>query len=408
MIILSKDLEKRINPEKSRNFNKEFFIKNLNYLQQILNKIKLLYNYEPLKISIVGTNGKGSTGYYLSQLFYFHNFSCGFYSSPHLISFTERITINLKNFEEEELNKYYNDFIKIIIYNNYELKQYYENLTYFEVLTIFTIYLFFRFNLKVHIYEAGLGGKYDATRIVNPDIVILTNVSLDHTKVLGNTIEKILLEKLGIISEKTKILLVGDPQLKKYIEKLTLKTPILYFNSNNNFNHYLEYNKNFALFCFNSIINLLELPINIKNIELKPPMGRQTINKIKNQYYIFDVSHNTKGIYKFLIDLKNQFDDLNQNNTLIILGLLKDRSYKHIKRLFLWTKLKEFYPLPFIPNLSEFTHINHYDLKILDIKELKSLIHKKKYIIICGSFRLFEFYLNIISTIGEKNESRKA
>jgi folylpolyglutamate synthase/dihydropteroate synthase len=137
-------------------------------------------------------------------------------------------------------------------------------------------------------------------------------------------------------------------------------------------------------------------------------MGRQTINKIKNQYYIFDVSHNTKGIYKFLIDLKNQFDDLNQNNTLIILGLLKDRSYKHIKRLFLWTKLKEFYPLPFIPNLYEFTHINHYDLKILDIKELKSLIHKKKYIIICGSFRLFEFYLNIISTIGEKNESRKA
>ncbi|GIX41215.1 MAG: hypothetical protein KatS3mg129_0948 [Leptospiraceae bacterium] len=350
-----------------------------------------------------GTNGKGSTGYFLSQLFFHNNYGCGFYSSPHLISYIERIMINLENLEEDKLNIYYHEFQNFIINKDQFLKKEYQKLTYFEVLTIFTIYLFYRFNLQFHIYEAGMGGRLDATKIVQPDIVILTNVSLDHTKVLGNTIEKILNEKLGILSDNTKLLFVGDKSLKKYIDKYQFKIPINYFDTFINKFNYLEYNKQFSLFCFIHIMNLINFNIKNTNISFLNPPGRFLIRTINKKQLIFDVSHNTKGLYTFLLQLKKQFSDLDKQNTIIISGLLRDRSYKNLKRLFLWTKLQYYYPLPIIPEIHEFIH-QSYGISIMSIDDIKKIIKSKKYIIICGSFRLYDFYLKICNEIGVEYE----
>jgi len=405
MISLSKELDSRINPEKSRNFSSVYYLEHLEMLEEIYKIILKKFPTNPIKISIVGTNGKGSTGYFLSQLFYYNGFDCGYYSSPHLVSFTERILVNLKNYKENSLNNYYNDFIKEIINKNNNIIKYYKNFTYFELLTIFTVYLFYRLNLKIHIYEAGMGGRFDATKIVCPDFVILTNVSLDHTKVLGNTIEKILNEKLGIMSKNTQILFVGDPQLKTYLKKQTLKARIEYFESNNHFINYLEYNKQFSFFCFNKIGEFLKFNLPKKQIILKNPPGRLEIKNIYNKYIIFDVSHNTKGIYTFLNSLRKEFPDINKENTLLILGLLKDRSYKNIERLFSWTNLSLHYPFPYIPIKEEYIHNeNIQKLSFVELKDLKKLMNHKKYIIICGSFRLYEFYLNLVEQIGEHYE----
>lgn len=405
MISLSKDLESRINPEKSRNFSSVYFLEHLLILEEIYKEILKKFPINPIKISIVGTNGKGSTGYFLTQLFYYYGFDCGYYSSPHLLSYTERILVNLTYYNENLLNNYYNDFIKEIVNKNNKLTEYYKNLTYFEVLTIFTIYLFYRLNLKIHIYEAGLGGRFDATKIVNPDFVILTNVSLDHTKVLGNTIEKILNEKLGIISKNTQILFVGDPKLETYIKKQRLSTKIHYFQLQDQFSNYLEYNKQFSLFCFNKMMEFLKFNLPKKQVVLKNPPGRLEIKNVGDQLIIFDVSHNTKGIYTFLNSLRKEFSDINKDNTILILGLLKDRSYKNIERLFSWTNLSLHYPFPYIPVKEEFIHNESVQkLSFIELKDLKKLVNHKKYIIICGSFRLYELYLNLIEQSGENYE----
>jgi len=242
-----------------------------------------------------------------------------------------------------------------------------------------------------------LGGRFDATKIVNPDFVILTNVSLDHTKVLGNTIEKILNEKLGIISKNTQILFVGDPKLETYIKKQRLSTKIHYFQLQDQFSNYLEYNKQFSLFCFNKMMEFLKFNLPKKQVVLKNPPGRLEIKNVGDQLIIFDVSHNTKGIYTFLNSLRKEFSDINKDNTILILGLLKDRSYKNIERLFSWTNLSLHYPFPYIPVKEEFIHNESVQkLSFIELKDLKKLVNHKKYIIICGSFRLYELYLNLI------------
>ncbi len=389
--LLQNDLDSRINPEKSRNFHTDYYIEHLKILEKIYDKIKSHYfNINPIKISIVGTNGKGSTGYYLSQLFFYNQFSTGFYSSPHLISFTERIQVNLKNFSLQEIDNFYKIFLENFIteefYNDYK------KLSYFELLTIFCVFLFYFLNVKIQIYEAGMGGRLDATRIVSPDYIILTNVKLDHINVLGNTIEKILKEKLGIISENTKKIMVGDIFLKNKIEN-TLKNNNVVYYSEKYPENYLNYLKNFSKFCFIQILENSYPEINT-DIPLKNLPGRLEFHKINNQYYIFDVCHNVSGIYHFLHSLLKKFDDISIHNTMIILGILKDRKYKDFYRVFKFTKLKNHFPLPFIPDIEEFNHSSLFP--VINKNELEKIVSNKKYIIICGSFRLYNLYLLLI------------
>ncbi len=403
MISLSFDLERRTNPEKSRLFDIKIYKKHLILLKEIYYYIKKFYPFNPIKISIIGTNGKGSTGFFLSQLFYYNDLNVGFYSSPHLISFLERIQINLKIIEESQIDEYYDEFIKKIINSNKRFQETYNDLTYFEVLTIFSIYLFYKLQLPIQIYEAGLGGRFDATKIVSPDIVILTNVSLDHTKVLGNTKEKILNEKLGILSRQTKMLLIGDPFLKSYFYNKNLKIPIQFFHIQKKIDTYLEYNKEFAIDSFKKICEFYKISIKKPNFYLTPPYGRIQIHKVNSFYFIYDVSHNPRGMYHFLISLRKVFPEICKDNTIIILGLLKDRSYKHMKRLFLWTKLKHYYPLPYVPNINEFLHSNPFD--VLDIEHYDS-IKNKTFIIFCGTFRLYNIFLELIQKIGSIYETQ--
>lgn len=142
-------------------------------------------------IHIVGTNGKGSTSFYLANILQAHKIKVGLFTSPHLISVRERFRINNNIISEQELNS-------ILLHIKKTAEAANIKLSYFEILTAAAFLWFKKNKVQIAVLEAGIGGRLDCTKIAKGNIVALTNVGLDHTDILGNTKEKILKEKLGI------------------------------------------------------------------------------------------------------------------------------------------------------------------------------------------------------------------
>lgn len=142
-------------------------------------------------IHIVGTNGKGSTVLYTANILQAHKLKVGLFTSPHLVSVRERFRINKKFISQKKLD----DLLKRIE------KSAVQEPSYFEVLTAAAFLWFAENKIDIAVLEAGLGGRLDSTKIAEGKIVALTSVGLDHTEILGDTLEKIKKEKLGIMSK---------------------------------------------------------------------------------------------------------------------------------------------------------------------------------------------------------------
>ncbi len=166
-------------------------------------------------ILIAGTNGKGSTSAFLESLFRYHGLKTGLFTSPHLVKENERWQINKKPISDGLLGEY----IKL-------LEPYIQkfNLTYFEASTLLTFKHFADSNVDVAILEVGLGGRWDATNVVYPRLSVITNVALDHTHMLGNTLDQIAFEKTGITRENVPVV-VGSNQkeILNWLEKRNVK-----------------------------------------------------------------------------------------------------------------------------------------------------------------------------------------
>ncbi|NPA53469.1 MAG: bifunctional folylpolyglutamate synthase/dihydrofolate synthase [Aquificae bacterium] len=163
-------------------------------------------------ILISGTNGKGSTASFLESLFRNHGLKTGLFTSPHLVDENERWQINRENIPDDILDIYINQLKPVI-------KKY--NLTYFEASTLLAFKYFADKCVDIAILEVGLGGRWDSTNVVYPEVSIITNVSLDHTHLLGDTTEKIAEEKLGI-ARKDRPLIIGSEQME-IISKAIMK-----------------------------------------------------------------------------------------------------------------------------------------------------------------------------------------
>ncbi len=153
-------------------------------------------------IHVGGTNGKGSISHMLASVFQANELKTGLYTSPHLISFRERIKINGKQIPEEYVKNFVNQNQKII----QKLKP-----SFFELTVAMAFKYFSDENVDIAIIEVGLGGRLDSTNIIQPVLSIISNISLDHTNLLGNTIEAIAIEKAGIIKRNTPII-IGEYQ----------------------------------------------------------------------------------------------------------------------------------------------------------------------------------------------------
>jgi dihydrofolate synthase/folylpolyglutamate synthase len=145
-------------------------------------------------VHIAGTNGKGSVSHMLASVFQSAGYCTGLYTSPHLLDFRERIRVNGKMIPKAEVVRWVADFLK----RNREAKI---APSFFELTAEMAFDYFAAEKVDIAIIEVGLGGRLDSTNIITPEVSVITNISFDHTSLLGETLQKIATEKAGIIKK---------------------------------------------------------------------------------------------------------------------------------------------------------------------------------------------------------------
>lgn len=299
---------------------------------------------------IAGSNGKGSTASFLASILTEQGYKVGLYTSPHLIKFNERIRINGQEIEDEYIFNFYNSIEKLI--NEIEP-------TFFEITTALAFQYFFDNKVDYAIIETGLGGRLDATNIINPLASIITSISLEHTNVLGNTIEKIAQEKAGIIKKGTLVISGNMPLLAENVIRtkanesgckyfpldsfvvrnkdhvdvnLNNKTYKIYTTPLRGYHQLL--NCSLAVKCLNEILGIddfLKINKGIKNVVINTGIsGRYEIINDKPRI-IFDSAHNPEGVKIFLEEFTREYYSYSKRE--LIFGVMKDKNIKEMLKL---------------------------------------------------------------------------
>ncbi len=193
-------------------------LSNTHFLDKKFNSPHRLYK----TIHVGGTNGKGSCSHLMASVLQCAGYKVGLYTSPHLKDFRERIRVNGTMISER-------DVIEFIEQNRETIEQIAPS--FFEITTALAFRYFAEQKVDVAVIEVGLGGAQDCTNIIRPEISIITNISLDHTKILGNTLEAIAEQKAGIIKPQTPVV-VGEylPETKNiFVEKAEKERAPLFF-----------------------------------------------------------------------------------------------------------------------------------------------------------------------------------
>ncbi len=173
-------------------------------------------------VHVAGTNGKGTTCYLLEHIYSEAGYKTGMFTSPHLLRYNERIKVNGKEISDEEI---------LLFFNKYESQLEDYRLSYFEISAALAFWFFSKQEIELAFIEVGLGGRLDATNIVNPEVSIITSVGLDHQQVLGNTEAEIAREKAGIIKPETPVVVgnVSDEVSEVIAKKASLKDAEIFF-----------------------------------------------------------------------------------------------------------------------------------------------------------------------------------
>jgi dihydrofolate synthase/folylpolyglutamate synthase len=174
---------------------------------------------KPPTITVAGTNGKGSSVAYLESIYTAQGYRVGAYTSPHILKYNERIKIDGKPVSDDEIC---GAFARI------ESVRGNTSLSYFEFGTLAALDIFRRAGVDVQLLEVGLGGRLDAVNIVDPDVALITSISIDHVEWLGGTREAIGQEKAGIFRSAVPAI-IGDPEPpESLIQSATEQRALLY------------------------------------------------------------------------------------------------------------------------------------------------------------------------------------
>ncbi len=169
-------------------------------------------------IHITGTKGKGSTSIMMSTILEHAGLRTALFTSPHLIDLKERIQINHQNISEYEFTSNLNEFRPYI--QHLRETEPSASPTFFEILTAIAMLYFKKRQVDIAVLEVGLGGRLDSTNVVIPQVSVITNVGLDHTAILGNTLSSIAYEKAGIIKQGVPVVsAVETPEALSVIER---------------------------------------------------------------------------------------------------------------------------------------------------------------------------------------------
>lgn len=334
------------------------------YKKDITNTVKLCaFLGDPqarLKsVHIAGTNGKGSTSHMLASIFMMAGYKTGLYTSPHLKDFRERIKVDGEMIPEDNVTEFVERIRPVIR----EIEP-----SFFEITVGMAFDYFVKQQVDIAIIEVGLGGRLDSTNILTPELSIITNISWDHMDILGDSLEKIAIEKAGIIKSGVPVVVGEHNKATYYIfeKKAREEKAILTFADkkryvgNWNFEHNLLVaevtrshtdEKTFysldlgGIYQVRNLLTVLEAVAALRQQgwDLAEPHvinGLRQVKKLtglhgrweiihEHPLIILDVAHNEEGI-KAVTD---QLESTTYHHLLIVLGIVKDKEIDHVLNL---------------------------------------------------------------------------
>ncbi|SOU86411.1 bifunctional folylpolyglutamate synthase/dihydrofolate synthase [Tenacibaculum dicentrarchi] len=332
-------------------------------------------------IHVGGTNGKGSTSHMIASVLQEAGYKVGLYTSPHLKNFTERIRINGQEIKQESVV----DFIS-------ENKQFLEaqKLSFFEMTVGMAFDYFAKQKVDIAVIEVGLGGRLDSTNIITPEVSVITNIGLDHTQFLGETLPEIAYEKAGIIKENTPVV-IGERQKevkKVFIDKANECNAKIVFASDQDYSYktdllgdYQSKNVKTAVKAISQLKDFVISEQNIKNgllqvVKNTNLKGRWQILQ-QHPKVICDTAHNKEGLIYTLGQLKKE----QYKNLHIVLGVVSDKDLAAI--------------LPMFPQNARYYFCKPNIIRGLSEKKLK------------GTAEVFNLIGELFSSVNEAFESAK-
>jgi dihydrofolate synthase / folylpolyglutamate synthase len=312
------------------------------YKADLSNTIKLSkhLNFPETKfksIHVAGTNGKGSTSHMVASILQEAGYKTGLYTSPHLKDFRERIKLNGTRISEH----FVIDFIK-------KNKSFFEanSLSFFEMTVGLAFDYFAKQKVDIAIIEVGLGGRLDSTNIILPEVSVITNIGLDHTQFLGNTLKKIATEKGGIIKQNVPVI-IGETQkeIKLIFKALAKKNnaPIYFADEliTTNYSSDLKgnYQKKNIKTVVQTVLEICKKGFSVSENNIKEGFQNVIPNTdLKGRWQVLqdspkvicDIAHNKEG----LTYVMNQIKSETFNNLHIVLGMVNDKDFDNLINLF--------------------------------------------------------------------------
>ena len=286
-------------------------------------------------IHVAGTNGKGSTSHMLASVFIESGYKVGLYTSPHLNDFRERIRINGKKIPK----------INVVSFVEKNQTYFQENeISFFEMTVAMAFNYFSDKKVDIAIIETGLGGRLDATNIIDPILSIITNIGLDHQEFLGESIREIAKEKAGIIKKgKPVVISEHQPSIHDiFADKSKEFKSDLYLAEDNLFKDYSSDLKgSFQKKNINGVVKSISV---LKEYEISDyNIKKGLLNVIKNTGLkgrweiinqspktIIDVGHNIEA---FNITIK-ELNQISYNKLRVVIGFVKGKDFKKILNMF--------------------------------------------------------------------------
>ena len=359
--------------------------------------------FQELKtIHVAGTNGKGSVSHILATIFQAHGYKVGLFTSPHITDFRERIKINGEMIEVDFVEAYFNRNKAIIAESN---------ASFFEISTALAFAAFSYKNCNICIIETGLGGRLDSTNVIQPELSIITNIAMDHVGFLGGTLEKIAVEKAGIIKEQVPVVIGDcDPTLNPIFMEMAhnKSSPIVFAHSATIPTYVTDLLGSFQQRNIHTALAGTELlrekwSLNEKTIleSLKHVILRSNfkgrMQQISDQpRIILDAAHNKEGIDGLL----REVEALDHENIRIVYGASGDKEWQKIlahfpnKHSYYFTTFasKRAVTIENFKTVLKNLELSYklFDSPIEALNKCKSDAQISDLILVCGSFYLME------------------
>lgn len=287
-------------------------------------------------VHVAGTNGKGSSSHMLASIMQEAGYNTGLYTSPHLKSFTERIKVNGKEIPERGV-------VDFVIKNKAAIEEI--RPSFFEMTVAMAFDHFAREAVDVAIIEVGLGGRLDSTNVITPEIALITNIGLDHTDMLGDTLEAITFEKAGIIKPHVPVV-IGETHVET-VDVFTRiaaerKAPLSFADQENQDRYSLDLKGNYQqknlAGVLETVRKLSEAGWHITDLALKKGLSAVISNTgLKGRWQqlsekpltICDTGHNKEGI-QLLVD---QMKTLTYDQLYLVMGFVNDKNVGEVLKL---------------------------------------------------------------------------